>query len=184
MSPVPIEEERFGMYLRSPERPGSIGHLPQGDTSFFVATSAPYALVLLTYRILLPYHWPDAQRIRETAIYIAHIEVGLWQRTPLNQIVNQVDRGRQEYMTVLDIADHLIAPRPWVDDVVQRFGTSRRALKQAARELSIPVESIDTVRRAQSTQSTDTVHRHIKEVTGYPWFLPTHLRDRYPADRW
>jgi hypothetical protein len=179
-----IEVERCDAYFRCPERPGSIGHLPQGNTSFFVATPTPYAPVRLVYMILLPYHWVDERRIREAAIYIAHIELGLWQRTPLDQIANQADMGREEYLTVLEIADRLIAPRPWVEDIVRQFGSSRRALKQAARDLSIPVESIDTVLRAQHSLVADAVHRHVKEVTGYPWFLPTHLRDTYPADRW
>jgi hypothetical protein len=180
----PIEVERCGAYFRRPERPGTIGHLPQGEASFFVATHAPYGALPLAYMIFLPYHWPDSQRLREAAIYIAHIELGLWQRTPLDQIVYQADMGRQEYITVLEIADRLIAPRPWVEDMVRRFGSRRSALKQAARALSIPVESIDTVLRAQRSSVADAVHRHVKEVTGYPWFLPTHLRDIYPADRW
>lgn len=179
-----VEVERYDAYFRSPARPGALAHLPHGDASFFVATRASYTPVVQTYIIFLPYHWADSQRVREAAIYIAHIELGLWQRTPLDQIVNQADMRRQEYVTVLEIADRLIAPRPWVEDLVRRFGSSRRALKQAARELSIPVASIDTVLRAQRSPVADAVHRHVKEVTGYPWFLPTHLRDAYPADRW
>jgi len=182
--PKPAEVERFDAILRSRERPGWIVHLPHGDTSFFISTLAPYSPVLLAYKIWLPYHWPDAQRIRETALYLARIELGIWQRSLLDRVVNQVDMGRQEDMTVLEIADRLIAPRPWVEDIVQRFGSRRRALKQAAKELSIPLASIDTVLHAQSSPIADAVHQHIKEVTGYPWFLPTHLRDLYPADRW
>lgn len=184
MTSVPIEEQRFDDYLRCAERPGSIAHLPRGNTSIFIATPAPYAPVLLGYKILLPYHWPNAQRIREIAMYIAYIELGLWLPPPLDLIANTTRMGLHQHMTVVELADRLIAPQPWLDDIALRYGTTARARRQAARELSIPVESIYSALQAPSSLTADAVHRHIKEVTGYPWFLPPHMRDTYPVNRW
>jgi len=183
MSPVPIEEERFQAYLDRPECPGLIVHPPRGDTSNFIAITNPFPLVLRSYIIQLPHYWKDARRIREVAIYIARIELRIWQRSALDQIVNPLETQRED-LTALEIADRLIAPRPWVEDMVQQFGTSRRAIEQVARSISIPVESIRTVLAAHPSAVADAVHRQVREATGYPWFLPAHLRDNYPADRW
>lgn len=183
MSPVP-EEERFGAYLYRDECPGSIAHPPNGDASFLLAYPAPFPPLLQGYRIFLPYRWPDALRIREVALYIVYIELKHWRRSALDLITQPRGILQQQSAALVDIADRLIAPRPWVEDMAQRFGTSHGALKQAAQSLTIPPQSIRTVLSARDSQLADAVHRQIKEITGYPWFLPADLRDRYPNDRW
>jgi len=184
MSPVPIEEERFKAYLHRQECPGSVAHLPNGDTSIFIAITAPFAPVLFSYRILLPYHWKDAQRLHEVAMYIAYIELRHWKRSALDQIVSPREMLQADIVTVLELADRLIAPRPWVEDMTQQFGTSHNALRQAAQSLSIPLQSMRTVLTARDSQVADAVHRQLKQTIGYPWFLPVDLRDRYPKDYW
>jgi hypothetical protein len=92
--------------------------------------------------------------------------------------------GRAESAILLEIADRLVAPRLWVEDMARQFGTSRSALTQAAQSIGIPWTSMRAVLHARPLREADAVHRQLRETTGYPWFLPAHLRDRYPKDRW
>jgi hypothetical protein len=183
MSPDPIEVERFRPYLERRDCPGMVVHLPHGAESFFVAMAVPIPPFLYSYGIYLPYSWSDSRRIREVAIYIARIELRIWQRSNLDRIIHPLETQRED-LTAFEIADRLIAPQPWVEDMIWQFGTRRRALEQAARSISIPLSSVHTVLRANRTPVADAIHRHVRELTGYPWFLPAQLRDTYPTDRW
>jgi len=184
MPPVPIEEERFAAYLHRPECPGSIAHLPRGQQSAFIAMTAPFAPVLRSYKILLPYAWSDARRIREVAVYITWIELRAWQYTPLDQLDRPEALPGLEMAAIQAIADRLIVPRPWVEAILPHPRPSREAILQAAQSLSVPVASLRTVLTARASRTADIVHQRVKEATGYPWFLPPSLRTRYPADRW
>jgi hypothetical protein len=180
---VPIEEQRFAAYLNRPECPGSIAHLPTGQYSFFIGMPAPFDQVSRTYKIMLPYHWGDPRRIREVAVFIAWMELRLWGYTPRDLLERPLEFAHTDYATVQEIADRLIAPRPWVEAVLPHTRT-REQIARAARSLSVPAASVRTVLAASASPVADAVHQRIKEATGYPWFLPPELRTLYPADRW
>lgn len=145
MSSVPIEQERFKAYLDYPKRPGSIVHPPSGVTSSFSGFTTPCLTELLNYTIYLPYHWEDEQRIHQVATYITYIELGYWRLSALDLIRTPQPRLPAHYATLLEIANRLIAPRPWVEAMTKQFGTHRDALQQAAHSISIPWTSMHTV---------------------------------------
>jgi hypothetical protein len=183
MSPNP-EQVRFQPYLEHASVRGFIHHLPVGDAAFMSIFSEPAARYPAEFRIYLPYRWSDARRIREVARYIAQRELQLWQPSPLDQLKLGLGVIQAQNALLDEIADRLIAPLPWVRDIVANLGTRRRALKEIALKLHIPAESIETVLRARPSPAVDAIHRHIKELTSYPWFLPHELRDVYSPDQW
>jgi hypothetical protein len=180
----PIEEQRFAAYIDRPECPGSIVHLPKGEQSAFIGAQAPFEHVLYSYKILLPYHWSDARRIREVALYIAWMELRLWGYAPLDLLARPLTFAHTSYARVQEVADRLIAPRPWVEAVLPQARPSRAQIAQAASSLNIPTASLRTVLTAPASPEADAVHQRIKMATGCPWFLPPDLRSLYPADRW
>ena len=183
MSPNP-EQVRFQPYLEHASVRGFIHHLPVGDAAFMSIFSEPAARYPAEFRIYLPYRWSDARRIREVARYIAQRELQLWQPSPLDQLKLGLGAIQAQNALLNELADRLIAPLPWVRTIAAKFGTRRRALKEIALKLHIPAESIETVLRARPSPAVDAIHRHIKELTSYPWFLPHELRDVYSPDQW
>jgi hypothetical protein len=181
---VPIEEQRFAAYLNRPESQGSIAHLPTGQYSFFIGMPARLRQLPHSYKIMLPFHWPDPRRIREVAIYIAWMELRLWGYTPRDLLVRPQALAHTEFATVQEVADRLIAPRPWVEAALRHARPTHEQVAQAARSLSIPTASVRAVLAAPSSPVADAVHRRIKDATGYPWFLPPELLMQFSADRW
>jgi hypothetical protein len=184
MSSVPIEEERFKAYLDRPECPGSIVHSPRGDTSSFIATTTPCSPMPIRYVIQLPYHWTDERRIHEVAQYIVSLELRHWQLSALDHITTSRHTRQSDYATLLEIADRLIAPRPWVEDMVRQLGTHRNALQRAAQTISVPWTSMRTVLNTPLSRAADAIHRQLRGAFSYPWFLPEALRDHYSKDCW
>jgi hypothetical protein len=180
----PIEEQRFQAYLQRPGCPGTIVHLPSGDQSCIILTTAPSSPLLFSYIIYLPFRWHDTRRIYEVAMYIAYIECSHWQRSALDQLMIPRQLQQADRQLLEEIADRLVAPRPWAQAMVQRHGSNRPALQQAAHSISIPWTSIRTVLQAPPSPAADSVHRHLHATIGHPWFLPEELWDDYPNDIW
>jgi hypothetical protein len=183
MSPASLEERLFEAYLSQPGKPWSIRHTPTGNESLFIISKAPFVPGMPVFLLLIPYNWKDSRRIYEVGYHIARVELRIAERSALDRVVNPAETQQQD-LTASEIADRLIAPRPWVEDMVRQHGTSSRALGIIARSISVPTSSIRTMLTAPASPVADSIHRRIREATGYPWFLPEHLRNHYPIDRW
>lgn len=195
MTAGPIECERFDPYLS--RRHWHVVHDPQGRHSFAVATAVPHQLaVRLLY---LPARWPDEQRLIEVGQYIAAFELSETGLLPLrlpgmSAVCEQCGQAAglvacletlcRQRTLVEPLAAALLVPRPWLAAHVAAHGATRASMRQAAATLRVPLAAVMLVYQQPPQPAAARVHRHIRQLTGYPWFLPPALRQRYDPDQW